>query len=109
MLVDDDLIGRRQTRVDDPQATAEVADLDLLRRYDVVRPDCQDDVLRLIRQHGRVRHQQGRRRRRGFQAHAGEPARRQSRSLFGTVGAGMNRAAGPVRARCRRSRARLRG
>ncbi len=94
--VDDHLVGGSQARADDPQAVAKIAELDLLGRHDVVRPDGQDDVLRLIRQHRRVRHEQSRRWWRGFQAHAGEATRRQEQVAVGHGGAGMNRAAGPV-------------
>ena len=75
--VDDHAVGGVEAGADDPEAVAQIADLDLLRRDDVVWPDGQDDVVRLIRQHGGVRHEEGGRRRGDLQADTGEAARRQ--------------------------------
>ena len=85
-----------ETGADDPEAVAQIADLDLLRRDHVVEADGQDDVVRLIRQHGGVRHEQGWRRRGDFDADAGEAARRQETVGIRDGGAGMDRAAGAI-------------
>ena len=55
MPVDDDLIVRREAGPDHAQAAAEIADLDLLGHNRAVRRDGHDEVLRLVREHGRVR------------------------------------------------------
>ena len=94
--VDDHAVGGGEARADDPQTVAEIAQLDLLRRHNVVRPDGQDDVLRLIGQYRSIRHEQGRRRRRDRQADTGEAARRQKQIAVGDGGARMDRAARPI-------------
>ena len=70
---------------DDSQTVAEIADLDVLRRHHIVRPDCQHDVLRLIGQHGRVRYEQRRHRRPNHQATRAKPPGVRRPSALGTV------------------------
>src|SRR6516165_1053554 len=60
--LDDYLIIRREAGPDHAQATAKIADLDLLEHNRAVRRDGHDDVLRLVREYGRVRHEEGRHR-----------------------------------------------
>src|SRR5262249_60704254 len=56
--VDDDLIVRREAGPDHPQAAAKIADLDLLGHNRAVRRDDHDNVLRLVREYGRVWHEE---------------------------------------------------
>src|SRR5262249_13583154 len=60
--VDDDLIVWREAGPDHPQAAAKIADLDLLGHDRAVWRDGHDEVLRLVREYGRVRHEESRHR-----------------------------------------------
>src|SRR5262249_61572395 len=60
--VDDESVGGRKTRPNDPQAAVEITQLDDLWCRRIVRPDRQGDVLRLIGAYCRVGRGRGRRR-----------------------------------------------
>ena len=50
--------GGRQAGADDPEAVAQIAELNLLWRDNVVRANGQHDAVRLVRQDGSIRHKQ---------------------------------------------------
>ena len=60
--LDDNLIVWREAGPDHAQAAAKIADLDPLGHNRAVRRDGHDEVLRLVREYGRVRHEESRRR-----------------------------------------------
>src|SRR5262249_57998143 len=60
--LNDYLIVLREAGPDHPQAAAKIADLHLLGYNRAVRRDGHDEVLRLVRQYGRVRHEESRHR-----------------------------------------------
>src|SRR5262249_33538839 len=91
--VDDDPIIWRKPGPDHTQSAPDIADLDLLGYNRAVRPDGHDGVLRLVWEHGCVRHQQRLYWRANDQPHASELARRQEVIGIGDGGAGMDRAA----------------
>src|SRR5262249_18391634 len=60
--LNDDLIILREAGPDHTQAAAKIADLDLLGHNRAVRRDSHDDVLGLVGEYGRVRHEESRHR-----------------------------------------------
>src|SRR6516162_2092040 len=75
--VDDYLIIRHQAGSNHAQAAVKIANLDLLGHNRAVGRDGHDKVLRLVRQHGRVRHQESLHWGADDQPHARELARGQ--------------------------------
>src|SRR6516165_1052905 len=73
--VDDDLIVWREAGPDHAQAAVKIADLDPLGHNGAVRRDSHDDVLRLVGEYGRVRHEESRHRSADDQPDPGEQAR----------------------------------
>src|SRR5438445_1966907 len=94
--LDDDLIVRREAGPDHAQAAAKIADLDLLGHNRAVRRDGHDEVLRLVREYGRVRHEEGRHRSADDQPDPGEHARSQQTVRIRNGGSGVDRTARPV-------------
>jgi len=94
--LDDDLIVRREAGPDHAQAAAKIADLDLLGHNRAVRRDGHDEVLRLVREYGRVRHEEGRHRSADDQPDPGEHARSQQTVGIWNGGSGVDCTARPV-------------
>src|SRR5215472_5875033 len=94
--LDDYLIVLREAGPDHPQAAAKIADLDPLGHDGAVRRDSHDDVLRLVGEYGRVRHEESRHRSADDQPDPGEQARSEQTVGIRDGGSGVDRTARPV-------------